>query len=262
MTDSGPPPTADVCDSPSEAAELVTVITVVKNDADGLIRTLQSIASQCHQNRTSVVIDGASGAETQIALERHASEIGILISEPDQGIYDAMNKGLRLARSDWVILLNAGDCFNGCNVLSEAMQYATSNVDVIYSDALFQHGGIQERVCCNINGRRIHHQSMIYRRSLHLKFGEYLAAPGVTISDYIFFNLIAEQSWVKVERPIAVCDVTGVSSRPMAYYQKLAVDLIFRNRGPHVIGIMLLVYPIYRLLIRPLVRLCQRIALR
>lgn len=262
MIPSGPPDTAGASHTGTGEAEFVTIITVVKNDAAGLVRTLQSIASQSCRNRVTIVIDGASGSDTQRVLDRHSSEIGVLVSEPDQGIYDAMNKGLRLTESDWVVFMNAGDSFSTANVLTEAMQSAAEHVDVVYSDVMFQRGTILERIHCDIDGRRIHHQSVIYRRSLHERFGNYLVAKGVTISDYLFFNLIAGQRWVKIEQPIAICDVTGVSSRPMAYYQKLAVDLIFRNRGPQVIGIMLLVYPFYRLLVRPFVRLVRRFAVR
>lgn len=262
MIPPGSPRDASVSKARSDEAEFVTIITVVRNDAAGLTRTLQSIASQCYRNRATIVIDGASGTDTQLVLDRHSSEIDILVSETDHGIYDGMNKGLRLATSEWVIFMNAGDSFSNADALTEAMVSADENVDVVYSDVVFQRGVLQECVRCDLRVRRIHHQCVIYRRSLHQRFGDYLEAPGVTISDYVFFNLIAGQRWVKIEQPIAICDVTGVSSRPMSYYQKLAVDLIFGNRGPQVIGIMLLVYPFYRLLIRPFVRLFQRAAFR
>lgn len=237
---------------------LITIITVVLNDRLGIERTLTSVVSQTFENRQHVIVDGQSTDGTVEFLKEQRCKFDVLLSEPDYGIYDAMNKGLRTADGDWVLFMNAGDVFASIDSLALAVGATSPDVDIVYSDVIFRRQHLDERIMCLYEPMRVHHQAVAYRKAMHHRFGEYLVAPGVTISDYLFFNLIAGQRWLKIQQPIAICDVTGVSSRPMSYYQKLAVDLIFRNRGPQVIGMMLLVYPFYRGLIRPFVRLFKR----
>ena len=95
---------------------------------------------------------------------------------------------------------------------------------------------------------------MIYRRSLHATRGPYLVAPGVTISDCLFFGAIPLDRWFHCDDILAICDASGRSSKPAAYYQRLAIDLIVGHRGRFLTGMMLLSYPFYRRLVRPIVR--------
>ena len=237
---------------------LITIVTVVLNDRNGIERTLTSVVSQTFENRQHIVVDGQSTDGTVEFLREHRSKFDALLSEPDCGIYDAMNKGLRLAAGDWLVFMNAGDAFASVDSLALATVAISSDADVVYSDVIFRRQHLDERILCHHQLMRVHHQAIVYRKALHDRFGEYLVAKGVTISDYIFFNLIAGQRWVKIEQPIAICDVTGVTSRPMAYYQKLAVDLIFGVKKPHTVALMLFLYPAYRLFLRPLVRLFRK----
>ena len=89
----------------------VTVITVCRNHAKGLEKTIQSVESQTWQEKEYLVIDGASTDGTMEVIRQHEGSITQWISEPDLGIYDAMNKGVRLAQGQWIIFMNAGDTF-------------------------------------------------------------------------------------------------------------------------------------------------------
>ncbi len=234
----------------------LTIVTIVRNDTPGLQLTLLSVREQSFQSFTHVIIDGASDDGTgQFAtlLIRHGGTT-IFVSEPDRGIYDAMNKGLAMTTTPWVLFMNAGDRFCSSESLRQAMLMANDDVDVVYGDVMLERDHASQRVYCDLKQRNIHHQGVIYRKSIHDDFGSYLVCRGVTISDYVFFNQIAELRWVKCDTPIAICDATGRSSKPAAYYQRLAVDLIVGNRGRLMTGLMLLAYPFYRALLRPLVR--------
>lgn len=88
---------------------LISIITVVRNDPEGLRRTLASVARNKGKRTEYLVIDGASSDDTLALAENQRSLIDRLVSEPDQGIYDAMNKGLALAQGDYLLFLNAGD---------------------------------------------------------------------------------------------------------------------------------------------------------
>jgi glycosyltransferase involved in cell wall biosynthesis len=90
---------------------LVTIVTVVYNGADVLAATIESIISQTYPDIEYIVIDGASSDGTPAITAHYASAITHLVREPDRGIYDAMNKGIRLAQGEIIGFLNAGDCY-------------------------------------------------------------------------------------------------------------------------------------------------------
>ena len=99
----------------------LSVITICYNDAAHLERTLRSVAEQkkSYPAIEYIVVDGASTDDTPAILQRHAGEIDRLISEPDSGVYDAMNKGLRAATGDYLCFLNSGDAFHAPGQIGE-----------------------------------------------------------------------------------------------------------------------------------------------
>ncbi|MEO3472524.1 glycosyltransferase family 2 protein [Roseomonas sp. CAU 1739] len=101
---------------------LVSVITVCRNAAATLESCLASVASQSCQRVEHIVIDGASTDDTAAILERHRTGLAVVVSEPDRGLYDAMNKGLARASGQFVIFLNADDVFAGPDALRDAMR--------------------------------------------------------------------------------------------------------------------------------------------
>ena len=113
----------------------VTVITVCRNHAKGLEKTIQSVESQTWQEKEYLVIDGASTDGTMEVIRQHEGSITQWISEPDLGIYDAMNKGVRLAQGQWIIFMNAGDTFASTDTLQRVFQ-EPQEADVIYGDVI------------------------------------------------------------------------------------------------------------------------------
>ncbi len=87
-----------------------SIITVTYNAETVLEDTIQSIVAQTYKNLEYIIIDGASKDKTMEIVNRYRDHIHTVISEPDQGLYDAMNKGLIQATGDYVCFLNAGDC--------------------------------------------------------------------------------------------------------------------------------------------------------
>ena len=96
----------------------LSIITVVLNDKDGIRKTIESVINQkkIHNNIEYIVIDGKSEDGTLDVIKNYSNHIDYFISEVDYGIYDAMNKGIRLCSGDALLFLNAGDFFVG-NVL-------------------------------------------------------------------------------------------------------------------------------------------------
>ena len=100
----------------------VTVITVVYNNVEGIRTTLESFVSQSWSNKEIVVVDGGSTDGTWDVINSFAGNIAYKSSEPDRGIYDAMNKGIDKATGEWIIFLNSGDVFVDSTVLERVFE--------------------------------------------------------------------------------------------------------------------------------------------
>ena len=115
----------------------ISIITVVLNDKNLLIKTIKSVTSQDYSNLEHIIIDGGSFDGTIKFIEKLKSDKFKWTSEPDMGIYDAMNKGLKLSDGEWVIFLNAGDCFASNTIVSEVFKNIDARKDLIYGNTLF-----------------------------------------------------------------------------------------------------------------------------
>lgn len=115
----------------------VTLITVCRNVAQVIAGTLDSVFGQTHPDIEVIVIDGASTDGTVDILAGYRGRLAHCISEPDKGIYDAMNKGLRLATGDVIGFVNAGDLLMTSTVIEQVVAAYTSNdVEAVYGDII------------------------------------------------------------------------------------------------------------------------------
>jgi putative colanic acid biosynthesis glycosyltransferase len=119
-----------------------SIITVVLNNRDGLERTARSVVTQKHGCFEWIVIDGGSTDGTVELITSLASQIACWVSEPDQGLYDAMNKGLTLARGEYVNFMNSGDIYYDDEVL-EAVEHEIALLDrpvsMIFGPSLYEY---------------------------------------------------------------------------------------------------------------------------
>ncbi len=166
-----------------------SIITITKNNPTGFEKTKQSVSAQIYQDYEWVIIDGDK--------------------EPDNGIYDAMNKGIERATGDYIIFMNAGDAFANGNVLMNLSQY---HADFIYGDAI-EGGYIKpSKYHSKISGGMItHHQAMVYRRDVvgDLRFDE-----GYKIAaDYKFTFQFLKRCKTVLQYNQVICDfeMGGVS---------------------------------------------------
>jgi hypothetical protein len=119
---------------------LVTVVTVVLNETYNLERTLDSVLRQTYANIEIIVIDGGSAQPTMEVIKKYADKIDCWLSEPDRGIFDAMNKGIALAGGDWINFLNCGDRFYRDDTLQTVFSRDFREADFIYGHTDFQGG--------------------------------------------------------------------------------------------------------------------------
>lgn len=194
----------------------LSVITVVRNGQSSIDRTLKSINDQ-EMEFDYVVIDGGSTDGTLSQLSRSGVFINQLISEKDEGIYDAMNKGANLSKGEWLFFLNSGDILYSNHSLKDLLNNVPVDVGIVYGDVyLLQSNALKKQ---NIKPEdylilnMICHQSFAVRRDTLHKLG------GFNIGYRIFadkdFLLRALQSDVKfLYKPVCVAfyDETGLSS--------------------------------------------------
>ena len=115
---------------------LITVVTVCYNSASMIEKTLRSVVEQNYLNKEYVVIDGASTDGTQKIVDPFIDSIDYFVSEPDNGIYHAMNKAVGVAKGKWTIFMNAGDVFVDNDVLAKVCRELNDITDVVYGDIL------------------------------------------------------------------------------------------------------------------------------
>lgn len=158
------------------AAPTLSVIIVCKNPGSRLHAALASIWEQRHVQPELIVIDGGSTDGTVAWLEARRAQIATLVSEPDQGVYEAMNKGLARARGEWVYFLGADDRLAGDMVLSETVNWMKKTESgVVVGEAAFDDGRIYKlRSQVNaIAGNFVRHQGAFFRRSLFEENGTF-----------------------------------------------------------------------------------------
>ena len=118
---------------------LVSIITVTLNSKSVLSDCLDSVANQSHNNIEHIVIDGGSTDGTLTLLNSRRKNLAIVISEPDNGIYDAMNKGLALAKGEIVGILNSDDFYANDQVISNIIKMFTKDpsLEACYADLIY-----------------------------------------------------------------------------------------------------------------------------
>lgn len=158
----------------------VTIITIVRNGEKYLERTIRSVVAQTHNDIEYLVIDGASTDGTLAVAERWRDKISYLISEPDAGISDAWNKGLRRASGEIIGLLNAGDEYFP-DTVSIACRGLSAGADIVYGDTdlVGDDGELQRRTHGRFHlwkysgGLGFYHPSVFARRQVYDRIGNF-----------------------------------------------------------------------------------------
>ena len=199
------------------AAPPFSVILVCRNPGPGLPRAVDSVRNQTGAEAELIVIDGASTDGSREWLEARRDQLGALVSEPDGGIYEAMNKGVALARGEWILFLGADDCLATAKVLHEVLPWLQpAGAAVVAGEARYGDGRIY-RLAQHPNPiarNFLHHQAAFYRRSLFSDHGGFDPALAV-MGDYDF-NLRLWQNQVRFQpMPVRVaeCGARGLSDR-------------------------------------------------
>jgi glycosyltransferase involved in cell wall biosynthesis len=209
--------------SDAPARPLLTIITVCKDIAGDIVDTCESIVAQTFRNFEWIVVDGASTDGTLDVLERYRRRIGILVSEPDRGVYHAMNKGVALARGEYLLFLNGGDYLAEDTVLERVFAQKRA-ADILYGSWVCRRDdGFLYR--CNVPPEEVitksffaydilNHQSTFIKKALFEKFGLYDEQYRI-MADWEKWILFSENGcrFVKLDFPVSVYRLNGMSSQ-------------------------------------------------
>jgi len=205
----------------------VSIITINRNNALGLEKTMQSVASQTFKEFEYIIIDGASTDDSIALVKEYETQFAHLkwVSEPDAGIYNAMNKGIRMASGDYIQILNSGDCLASDDVTERMLEALdeTGGPSILYGNMVkcFPDGrryvdngyGGQEVTFLLFYLGTLNHDPTYIRRDLFDKYGYYDENLKI-VSDWKWFMRAIIEGGEKpkyVDIIVTLFDMTGVS---------------------------------------------------
>lgn len=194
----------------------LSIITINFNNRDGLRKTIESVVNQTWQEFEYIIIDGGSTDGSVEVIKEYADRIDYWVSEPDKGIYDAMNKGIDQAKGEYCLFMNSADTFNNNEVIEHA-HITLDGTDIVCGQLKFPHGYIMKgpKVVSmqHFYTSTLPHQATFIKTQL-LKDEPYDTSYRI-VSDWKFWiqSLIFKNATYKsINLTIANFDINGISS--------------------------------------------------
>jgi glycosyltransferase involved in cell wall biosynthesis len=193
----------------------LSIITINKNNADGLMKTIESVLCQTFKDFEYIIIDGASTDNSVSIINEYSQYITYFVSEPDGGIYDAINKGIKAANGEYCLFLNSGDYLISSLVLEKLFQHDLFE-DIIYGDIIFENNSGQRTLIrydsalsiLNFIGSAnwcfICHQCCFIKLNLFLQFGLYRTDLSILSDQAFLIKTIFEHGATYRYVPIAI----------------------------------------------------------
>lgn len=199
----------------------LSIITINRNNEEGLENTLKSIENQIYKNFELIVIDGNSTDESVNIIKQHLPIINYWTSEPDKGIYNAMNKGIAKANGKFCLFLNSGDCLAQNNSLEIFSKNIAENIDIYYGNIKYDSDSkeyvFNDRLSIlDFINDSIGHGASFIKTNLFQKFGNYNEENKI-ISDWEFFIktiIVNNISYKHINELITIYQAGGVSVNP------------------------------------------------
>jgi glycosyltransferase involved in cell wall biosynthesis len=197
----------------------VSIITVNLNNAIGLEKTIRSYLLQDYKYKELIIIDGLSSDSSLDVISKYKKYINFYISAKDTGIYNAMNKGILIAKKEWVFFLNSGDTFYSKKLFKKIFRNDIKKKEVIYGDIKYKN--IIDNILISLNSEmlfknlwknNLFHQAALIRNKIHRKY--LYNEKFKIIADFIFFyNLYKRKyNFLKLSLIFANVDNQGISS--------------------------------------------------
>lgn len=204
-------------------APLVSIITVCWNAADTIVQTIRSVHGQTYDNIEYIIVDGNSSDGTLDILRAYEDLIDYYVSEPDRGIYDAMNKGLELAQGDLILLLNSDDWYKDTAVSRLVNAWHYSGCDFVGALARYVGEGDQSHVLPSMTYNHsvllrmpLRHETMLIPATLYDRIGPYdLSFPIIADYDLAIRLYQAGATYFELHEPLLNFRTSGVSNTAM-----------------------------------------------
>ena len=206
----------------------LSIITVNLNNCDGLKKTIDSVVAQTFKDFEWIVIDGGSTDGSKELIEQYAEHFSYWVSEPDKGIYNAMNKGIKVAKGEYLLFLNSGDWL--CDGLAlERFANGDYTEDIVYGNIIkvFESGKQQnsktDPLYCNTTEKltlrslsfgTIPHQASFIKKDLFDKYGLYDESYKIVSDNVFYIRTILEKdaSYRYIDVDVSFFDTNGIGN--------------------------------------------------
>lgn len=204
---------------------MISIITVNYNNAAGLEKTIKSVIQQTYNEVEYIIIDGGSDDHSVDVIQGFQKNINYWVSEKDNGIYHAMNKGISKAKGEYLLFLNSGDYLISNDILLRVVSANALAKDIVYGDLYFTENGLivqkkeyPDKVTFKyfFDNESLPHPSTFIRRSLFDRVGVYNEELKI-VSDWEFWLkaiFLFQASYVRLPFPVSIYNLEGISSKP------------------------------------------------
>ena len=208
---------------------LLSIITINLNDVNGLEKTINSVINQTFQDFEYIIIDGGSSDKSLELINRNKERINYWVSEKDSGVFNAMNKGIKVANGTYLLFLNSGDVLNGTSALQDFISSPDFHGDIIYGNYKFQDGNkvYPDRLSpLFFIKSSLPHQSTFFKKQVFDRMGYYNEDYKI-VSDRAFYIkcFLSNQFIFKhINYFLTVFDLSGISNDSNYSFKKREED--------------------------------------
>lgn len=219
----------------------ISIITVCFNSQDTIRDTIESVLAQSYPDIEYIIVDGASSDNTLSIIQEYQDQIGKVVSEPDKGIYDAMNKGIAQSTGDFVGVLNSDDFFPHNEVISEVAEVYQKNphADIVLGGVEFVRAGnlrkvVRRYLATGFKPWKLRfgimppHPGAYIRREVYAKVGPYKLDYKIG-ADYDFFVralLATKHNYLTDSRCWVTMRVGGVSTSGFSSFKTITQEIV------------------------------------
>jgi len=219
---------------------MITIVTVVKDAYDLIEPTLLNVINQKDRDIEYIVIDGVSIDGTLDIIQKYTKDIDLLISEPDMGIYDAMNKGIQRANGRVIGLLNAGDLYeNGALELVKQCVVTEGVEGVYYGDTSFFYNDLNKTRLMRadlpglVHTMSMSHQAVFVSKSIYEKFGLYdLQYKYASDYSYLLSIYLNRVKFIYLGKSVVIFSSGGASEAHLIKTRLELISILFSLKSP------------------------------
>lgn len=244
----------------------LTIITITYNSEKTLEKTIHSVLNQKYDNLEYIIIDGYSSDGTVEIIRRYETSLAYWISEPDNGISDAFNKGLRIANGDIVGIINSDDLFSNNIFYKITSEFENRNIDYLYGDLVIKNENNNLKVMKSTfkntfpyGGMPFGHPTLFIKKSVYNRIGYFNTNYKVAMDFELFLRLFQYFKGYYLRENIAIHSRGGVSDINFILGHKEVLKASLASAASsNIVAIIKFIYRILRTAIRKVLEFLNR----